>query len=174
MKLILLILMLVTMSFGSNNYNKEIMQMSKSQLDVLRKSYHTGKKDDLGYILAAIAWQESNCGEYLINIGDGKSAGSYGPFHISLNSAAKRNNANTKWKKSRVAEQLVKDFNFSAKEAIAELKYWRKVHAKKPIGYVIASYNAGSVGIKSKDGSKYSNDILQRVNALKNSKILYM
>lgn len=150
-----------------NNYYKQLTYLSKDQLKVMLYSYNAGKEFDLGFSLAAIAWKESNFGQYLMNLSDG-SSGAFGVYQILLEYAAARNKIKSNWDKSRYAERLMLDIELCANEAIAELIFWRKYHAKHSNSWrrMLASYNAGTNGINTVAGKMYSDDAVHRVRAL--------
>lgn len=164
-----LLLSVQILSSGSliSGYVNLLDRLTDEQKKVLLDSYTYGSEHDLGLTLAAIAWQESNFGMYMTNLSDGKH-GSYGPFHILLDYAMIRHDVKNKWDQSRLAERLLFDFDFSAEEALSQLKYWQnrfKDNANSH-AWAIAAYNAGSSGLKSKKGQNYRADIKIKIQAL--------
>lgn len=171
MRKLLVVLVLLTSYLVASTeieYYTELTQLSKKQKMVMYESYLYGLDHDLGYTLAAIAWKESKFGLWPINVSDGKH-GSFGPFHVLLESSSVRNGAVTDWDKSRLAEKLVLDFQFAANEAISELLYWQRRWENKDMNWsrTVASYNAGKASINSDRGLAYSKDILLRIKILK-------
>lgn len=149
-----------------DKYYKELYYLSNEQRFNMLFSYAMGYKDgnDLGLTLAAIAWKESAFDKYPINLADGKY-GSFSMYHVVLDYAAIRNNKTTMWSKSRLAETLIRDKKFAAEEAIGILKFFGN---RKGCDWKcsVASYNVGSIGLKSKKGVAYANDVSYRVKAL--------
>lgn len=151
--------------FGKD-YHKEIRSLNTDQYYVMLNILELGKQDDLSYTLAAIAWKESMFGKFPINATDGK-LGSYGAFHILLEYSVKRNQIESSWETSRLAEKHLFDLEFNTNEAIQVLKGFTK-RVGCDLDCAIASYNAGNKGLNSKRGLKYLQDIKQRREALKN------
>ena len=168
MKRFLLLVLIVLSTLGADTkvdkYYKELYNLSNEQRYKLYFSYAMGYKHDLGLTLAAIAWKESHFGKYPMNLADGKH-GSFSMYHIVLDYAALRRNKTSMWDKSRLAETLLKDDVFAAEEAIAVLKYFG---SKKNCNWKcsVASYNAGHLGLKSKKGAAYAEDIALRTKAI--------
>ena len=150
-----------------NKYYRQLLRLDDNQLKIMLFSYKVGSQYDLGYALAAIAWKESKFGLYLMNISDGKM-GSYGVYHILMDTAAVRNKLNTSWDRSRFAERLVFDMDLCADEAIAELTYWKRFFKRSgtPWKAMFAGYNAGHKGLNSIGGKAYADDAVLRVKAL--------
>lgn len=129
------------------------------------KTHETVHKSGLGYIMAAIAWQESSAG---VNTGAGKQKHhSYGMFQNYLptvrNRAAqfKSNLTDTEIK------NLLKDRKQSAKWAYIELSYWLDVH-NGDIRKAVSSYNSGW---DVKAGNKYASNVIDKANYLKSNKL---
>lgn len=171
-KVLLSLMFVVSMLFAGSDsakidkYYKDLYELNDEQIYNMLFSYAMGSKDgnDLGLTLAAIAWKESLFGKYSINLGDGKH-GSFSMYQIVLDYAAVRNNVTTTWSKSRLAESLLKDKTFAAKEALAILKYFMdRDGCNWRCG--VASYNVGFRGLESEHGKAYAHDISLRVKAL--------
>lgn len=115
-------------------------ELSVKQMRTVERAYQAGLPHNLGYSLAAIVWQESSAGLFLIN----SSEGSYGPFQINLKTALARVDGKnwSKPKKDWLATNLLR-FDFSVYFAIEELKYWQSVHGNNNWRKVWASYNGG-------------------------------
>lgn len=167
-------LILVSTVFGSMTYRQELENLSPAQYAVLLHSLESGKSDDLGLTLAAIAWKESSFGKNKINTNDGRH-GSYGSHQVLLTSAAgylKANNLVSVSLDNNVAQKrilinaLVNNERISIRFALEELKYWAKRH-NGDYRKMVASYNAGNLGIKSPAGKKYAADVAYRVRVLK-------
>lgn len=174
MKKLLLVITMVLVSLVQaadweevNRYYRQLKRLDKDQLEIMLYSYKVGATHDLGYALAAIAWKESNYGKYLMNIFDG-NLGSYGVYHILLETAISRNKIKTNWDKSRYAEKLVFDIELCADEAISELLYWKSYFKRSatPWKAMFAGYNAGYKGLRSTAGKAYADDAVLRVKAL--------
>lgn len=181
-KIILEILIFITVSlnvvFGYeitdskllSKYINDLEKLSTAQYDIMIKSYEIGLANGMDYILPAIAWKESNFGDYMLNLSDGQY-GSFGPYHIRLDYSIKRNNITGKWERDRHAEKLISDTSYSALEAVELINYWIK-HLKiennkdKLIRELFSAYNAG-YKYNDKLAVKYGNDALIRVSALK-------
>lgn len=150
-----------------NRLYRQLTRLNENQLKIMLYSYEAGLPHDLGYALAAIAWKESKFGLYLMNISDGKM-GSYGVYHILMDTAAARNKLKTSWDRSRFAERLVFELDLCADEAIAELTYWKRFFKRSatPWKAMFAGYNAGHKGLNSIAGKAYADDAVLRVKAL--------
>ena len=166
----LLLVLLITSSYGVNNtvtkYVKQLESMGADKQELIRSIYKSAEPYDLGYSLVAIAWKESNLGEWMINITDGKH-GSFGLYHIRLDYALVRNKITSSWDKSRYAEKLLYDFNVSTAEAISLLIYWYNYHKSSPDRWkrTYGSYNGGFK--VSKQSKAYADDIGYRIQALR-------
>ena len=147
-----------------NKLDKELLTLTTSQKVVLMKTFMKAKKIDLEYTMTAIAWQESRFGKHKINLSDP----SFGIFHNQINSVCKREKSCTDWAKSRNAELLVSNFDFSFKHSSLELmfwkQYWKKKGGARQWSRMVQSYNAG---FNFWNGKKYLIDIKQKIKALK-------
>lgn len=138
--------------------------MTDEQFSVVHRSYEIGEPHNLGYSLAAIVWQESSAGEYLVN----SDERSYGPYQINLKTAMNRLDEQenfTKQQKNRLASNLMR-LEYSSLFAIKELQYWLSIHGND-WSKVWASYNGGW----SYDHAKpklYSLEIASKIRKLKN------
>lgn len=155
-------------------YYKEIGELTIEQKEVMLRAYVTGSKTNYGYTLTAIAWKESEFGKFKMNTYDGhnlKYVGSYGVYHILLNTAMGREKNKSNWRASRIAERLYEDDDYCAEKALVELRFWERSWKNKGVGkqysHTIASYNAGYNSLNSSSGREYASDILNRVRALK-------
>lgn len=164
-KLLLLFVLLVNLSYGStaDKYRKELEALNFNQKVDMMFAYAMGLPEDLGLTLAAIAWKESNFNKYPMNVTDGKY-GSYSMFHILLDYAAVRHGANTKFQKNKLAQRLLNDKKFAAREAISVLKAFEK----DGCGWrcQVASYNGGTRGLNNPKGAAYAADIAIRIKVL--------
>jgi len=164
-KLISTLLLIVNLQASKINQLADYLKyhLTPEQKIILHKTFNKAKDFDLQYTMTAIAWQESQFGKYLINLSDP----SFGVFHNHINSVARRHRITTKWGKSRLAEKLIQDFDFSFAEALAELKYWQNYHSQyRNWSKMVSSYNAGYKW-NSKSAKKYLKSIRLRVRALK-------
>lgn len=177
---LLLMVVMVTTLFGAknqktaevSNYYNDLGKLSNDQRKVLIEAYIAGESNKLEKTLVAISWIESALGERLENLSDGKY-GSYGRYHALLETVLDRNGMkHDKATRIAVAKKLKTDLNFANSEVIAELMYWSKVHKNKnnPYREMLASYNAGTKGLRSGAGQSYANDVVKRVKAIE----LYM
>ena len=150
------------------NLYSEYKNFSSYQKRIMYKTFKKAKQFGLQYTLTAIAWQESQFGKYRINLKDGKY-GSFGIFHNLLESVCDRHNCDTYWSKSRLAERLILDYDFSFSEALAEFKYWFNYWKSKGFSDTVAwkravcSYNAGS---NWNNGLRYYRNIVKKIRFL--------
>ena len=166
-KLILLLMLSMSIFAGSkfDKHINELRTLSAKQKTVLFTTYAKGRQFDLGYTMSAIAWQESYFGAYPINLSDP----SFGIFHNNINSVCARHKC-SKWKRSRLAERLLFDYDFAFSEALAELEYWKSYHVSKRHKYtwslMVSSYNAG-YNYSSSAGKRYLKNIRYKIKILK-------
>lgn len=168
------LLLLIVFNISYAKYQKDFDKLSNEQLSVLEYSYTyvTTKYQDseLGSILVSIAWKESNLGKWPINFSDGKY-GSYGLYHILLEYQLVRAKViDTKWNRSRIAEKLILDNDYSTETAIKIFlkyyNYYKNLPKEKRLLYTIASYNGG---YKPNNRSfNYARDILERKKHIDN------
>ena len=176
MRILIFITLLVGVLYGGtvNSYYKDLYNLNNNQKEVMLRAYIQGAEYDYGYTLTAIAWTESNFGKFKMNVNDGdvyKYKGSYGVYHILLNTVMSREEIKSQWHASRVAERLYTDQKYCGTKALEELLFWDRTWKSKGVEkhyrHVVASYNAGYNSINSKNGRKYSEVIALRVKALK-------
>lgn len=151
------------------------------QIDNMRYAYSFGEQFDktgkfkertkrydnngLGYVMAALIWQESSAGT-LLHGKEGHLA--YGMFQNYLPTVRKRAEQ-LGWNLSdKEIKRMLKTRNNSAAWAYIELSYWLNVH-KGDMRKAIASYNAGW---KVKAGNAYASEVLKKANYLKAQKML--
>lgn len=165
--IILLLPIIIHSSEYSNIYLEELERLDQKQKEILYLAYSNGAEKGLGLTLAAIAWKESQFGKFMLNVTDGKY-GSYGPYHVVLDYALVRNNVKTSWEKSRLAEKLLYNMEFSSKEALSVLSYWAKRFKNKdnPWRWTVAAYNNGNKSLTTTKGLNYVNDIAIRVKTI--------
>ena len=143
--------------------DKELEEMSEEQYVLLLTILHYGEKYELGITLAAISWQESGLGRFNMNLADGKY-GSFGPFHILLDYAAIRHNKNTDWGRSRLAEKLMSDIEFSIEEAVGVLKKFKNSNCNSTCA--LARYNGGYDKKNKERAAKYAKSVEARKVAI--------
>jgi hypothetical protein len=141
----------------------ELEQLSPEQYKTLLAIMHYGDEYELGMTLAAIAWKESGFGKFNMNLADGEY-GSFGPFHIRLDYAAKRHGKKNDWSRSRLAERLLYDLEFAVKEAANVFKIFKD--KKCNYSCALARYNGGYGASKNKVALAYAEDIKKRVKAI--------
>lgn len=117
-----------------------IDKFSDEQKEIIAYAYNYGKKHNLGFTLAAIAWHESCAGEYRMNFAD-PSAGIY---HALIPGVIKRYQMlkDTGFNRNVIGELLIRDDEFASKVAIDELLFWHKVRDGNWKD-IIKSYNKG-------------------------------
>lgn len=145
---------------GVHNYPFDLQQES-----VIKKAYQLGVPSDLGLSLAAIAWQESNAGQFNINWNDP----SFGPFHILIKTGATRAGIKGYYRKIELAQQLMFDIELGAAFATQELLYWKgrfKRKGQMRWHNVWAAYNGGN-NHKGEDAQNYAKSIRSRIDWLK-------
>jgi len=149
----------------TKRYKNEITHLSLNQYKVLLKTYAKAKPFDKSLTMCAIAWEESQFGKFPVNLSDP----SFGVFHNNLNSVMRRHHyKNTKWKRSRVAEALLLDYDFAFSESLSELELWQSYWKRRNVHdkwiNMVRSYNTGS-SWTSKE--RYIDRIILRVRVLK-------
>lgn len=166
-KFLLLLCGLLILNAKENDPCQNIEKFSKDQLQTIRYAYHYGKKQNLGYTMAAIAWKESCAGLYRINFED-PSAGIY---HAYLPNVIRRHykQRNTPFRRNVVAEKLIREPEFASQIALEELLYWKKIR-KGNWKEMIKSYNKGFSWEKNKLRNKmaesYYEDISKKIQIL--------
>lgn len=160
-----LVLTISPVSFAKYNFSeKQISNMQKAYKfgnSNEKKKFH-GTNVNLGYIMAAILWQESSCG---INIKNGHAVGAFQNYIPTVKSRMKQNGVH---KTSAQISKELSNFNTSAHWADIEIDYWLKTH-KGNMHKALASYNAG---YNVKAGNGYANSILRKATYLKNNDVL--
>ena len=144
-------------------YDKELEEMTQAQYNMMLSILHHGEQYELGITLAAIAWKESGMGKFNMKLADGKH-GSFGPFHILLDYSAVRHNRMNDWGRSRLAERLIEDIEFSIKEAVDVLRAFKTKNCDQTCA--IARYNGGYNGKKNNRAKAYAKDVEKRKVAI--------
>lgn len=138
----------------------EIKGLSDEQKDLLNISYHHALPYNLGTTVAAIAWQESYLGKYIVALDEG----SVGIHHINIDSAIKRSGLkDTSFNRAYVATQIIKKPIVSTEYAIKELQYWRS--QGRNWRDMVKSYNSGW-SINDGQANKYLQHIREKVKSL--------
>lgn len=156
-----------------NKCTSNYLELKKEQIEALTKAYYLGEGAGYGYLMSAIAWQESCAGEVKVNFQD-PSAGlfhAYLPNVIDRHPSLKKSGLNA----NIIGQMLVEDDEFSAREAIAELDMWKKVNKGDTKG-MIKSYNKGNSWKSSHDknalAEKYYSSVSQKMETLKKMLVL--
>ncbi|ASD52048.1 hypothetical protein KNT64_gp096 [Pseudomonas phage PspYZU05] len=131
--------------------------------DGKQKNHLTNDKKGLGFIMAAIAWQESSAG---INTVGKKGHKAYGMFQNYLPTVkARYKQIGINLPDQFIVNMLNGPRENSATWAYIELSYWLDIH-KGNMRKALSSYNAGW---NIKAGSKYAQDVLEKAYYLKNN-----
>lgn len=171
-KYILVLFLVVSGVFANNidtnlvaKYKKDFRNLSSKQLDLAKEIAYKAKAYGLSLEAVAIAWQESNLGEYPINLQDP----SCGPFHININTYVNRYNIKkTGFHKNRACSMLVNDIDVSVSAFIAEYEAWKVSHNKRgniSSEFILRSYNAG-YNYNSEQAKVYAKHVLARMKAI--------
>lgn len=166
-----------SMAFGSEH------TFSNVQLDNLHYAYNfgeqyqkSGKEKDtdkrydnngLGYIMAAIAWQESSAG---IKTSAGPKHNSYGVFQNYLPTVRNRVAQEGKRLSDSEIKRMLKSRKNSAQLAYIELSYWLNIHNGN-MRKALASYNSGW---NASGGRLYASQVLEKAYFLKQNKMLHI
>ena len=148
-----------------SRYTKELNHLSLKQIKTMLKVYSKAKPFDLSLTMVCISWQESQFGKYMMNLSDP----SFGNFHNNINSVLKRHDYSiNNWNKSRVAQRLMEDFDFSFTEALSELQYWKSYWKSKGTKeqwvHYVRSYNTG---YRWSENEHYIDNIIIRMRVLR-------
>ncbi len=157
---------------------EEYSAFNAEQHEVLQHAYDLGKPFNMGYTLAAIAWQESNAGLYVLNLQDPAA----GVFQNNIESVMVRHMKkdstlkDTPFQRSYLAQQLALNMDLSASEALAELEYWKTIHGAGNWVLIWQSYNGGFYTLKPGTSGyntslKYERKINARVRFLINNEV---
>ena len=157
----LLLLSTLVLSLQAEPTLQQLEDLSPNQKYILNETFKKAKEFGLEYSMTAIAWQESNFGNHIMAINS--STIDCGVFMINSNNLGSNN-----WKRSRVCERLIKDYDFSFATALQHLKYWQNYWKSKGVqkvwSHTIASYNKG---FNYEYGTKYLSEIKERIRILK-------
>lgn len=156
--------LLLSSSIYASSFN--LNNLTAKEIKILKEIKNIGNKYGLGYSLMAIAIKESSIGKYMINV----DSHDYGIFQAHLKTVINRNKIkNTSWNRNKYAMKLLNDVSFATKNAIDELKYWRKVHNNN-WRRIWSSYNCGWK-YNSRTAKKYSRDIAKIIRKLKKLRV---
>lgn len=154
-----------SISLTGNPMDGQYHLLTATQKTVLQKAYNYGKEYNLGYTLAAIAWQESFVGDRIVPINlDDPSAGLW---HKNVNTALAEHpdTPQNGLQLNMMAEKLINDVEFAASLAIADLEHWKVIRNGDWMD-IWASYNAGKY-FKSNLGQRYAHNIRNKIRVLK-------
>jgi len=144
--------------------DEQFSRLTQEQKSILVRAYELGAPYDLGYTLAAIAWQESFVGDRIvpINLQDPSA----GLWHKNIYNALAEHPETPQngLQINMMAQKLINDMEFAASIAISDLEHW-KVRRNGRWPDVWASYNAGKY-YRSSQGRNYAKAIHQKVTAL--------
>ncbi len=141
------------------------LKLTAEQKEILHKAYNYGKEYNLGYTMAAIAWQESFVGNLIIpiNLQDPSAGIWHKNVYIAL--AESPNMENNGLSLNMMADKLIEDIEFAASLAIADLEHWKVLRNGRWLD-IWASYNAGRYYSSAK-GQKYAYSIRDKIQVLK-------
>lgn len=149
-------------------FEEDFDKLSQQQLDVLHQVAERAYPFDMGYSAAAMAWQESNLGEWPVDIA-GKSCG---VFHkIIPNYMKDKKMTINSFKTNVVCADFMNDINLATSAYLDDMHYWKTSLQKR--GYkgkelwdmMFRSYNAG-YRLENKDGIRYSKQVQARIQVL--------
>lgn len=142
-------------------------RFSKAQRENLIYAYTFGAPKGMGYTMAAIAWQESCAGAYMLNFAD-PSAGLYHahiPVVLKYYSSYKDN----AFTRNVIGQILIDNRQFASQVALDSLMYWHRYH-KGNYKNIIKSYNKGFKWERDKASNKlaesYYLDIMRKIRLL--------
>lgn len=126
-------------------------RFTKAQRDHIIYAYNFGAPKGMGYTMAAIAWQESCAGAYMMNFSD-PSAGLY-HAHIPVVLKYYSSYNDTPFTRNVMGQLLIDDRRFASQVALDSLMYWHKYH-KGNHKNIIKSYNKGFKWEKDRASNK--------------------
>lgn len=160
MKKLLILLLIPFYAFGSCD---KIENLSLIQKHNLHKSFHYGKEFDLGYTLAAIAFNESSAGNFRLNV----RTNDLGLYQINATAAERTLEIKNHYEKLALHQRLIHDDKLAASIAITTLLHFDKGDWRK----MVMSYNEGYKWLKNKESRKkaevYSDRVASTVKLLK-------
>jgi len=171
--IVLFLLVSLVAAQTASSLEEEFNAFSLEQRAILQRAYDVGKPFNLGYTMAALAWQESRCGKYVLNLQDPSA----GVFQNNIKSVMARHMQkdptikDTDFQRNLMAQRLFNSFELSAAEALAELEFWITVRGEGNWFAIWQSYNGGywvdkpdSKGYRQ--SHKYAMELNQKVNYL--------
>lgn len=164
MKYIIVLLLLFSQTVKSE-CSKDF---TTEQWNILITAYEMGKPHDLGLTTAAIIWQESFVGNYVVRMNtlDGNGEGSFGVGHMRLSTAMELLGITDKWQgKAELAPYLIRDDAFAIKMTLLYLQKMQK--RVKGFRNLWRAYNGGYGGITNDLTIPYADSILQKVKVLR-------
>ena len=170
---VLVLLVSLVAAQAASSLEEEFNAFSSEQMEVLQHAYDVGKPFNLGYTMAAIAWQESRCGKYVLNLQDPSA----GVFQNNIKSVMARHMQkdpslkDTDFQRNLMAQKLFNSFELSAAEALAELEFWITVRGTGNWFKIWQSYNGGYWADKPdtkgyRQSYQYATEINAKVNYL--------
>lgn len=145
----------------------EPKKFSKIQRENIIYAYNFGAPHGMGYTLAAIAWQESCAGVYMMNFSD-PSAGLY-HAHIPVVLKYYSKYEDNAFTRNVMGQMLIDNRLFASQIALDTLLYWQKYH-KGNHKNTIKSYNKGFKWQKDKENNalaeSYYNSVSKKMRAL--------
>jgi len=176
---VLILLVSLVVAQTTSSLEEEFNTFSSEQMEVLQRAYDVGKPFNLGYTMAALAWQESHCGKYVLNLQDPAA----GVFQNNIKSVMARHMQkdstvkDTPFQRNLMAQRLFNSFEFSAAEALAELEFWITVRGEGNWFKIWQSYNGGYWVDRTetrgyRTSYKYATEINAKVNYLINRTVL--
>lgn len=156
---VVLLLALFTTTSEASVSCKPVRKLESAQLQTLLDSFYLGLDHGYGYSLAAIAWKESLAGKLKVNYADP----SFGAYHVNLTYAARRDDANTTFKKNILAQRLIDDLPFAARHAMQVLDDGKRTVGTGKWRDIWSYYNGGS---NWKTVPHYAADIAKRIKVL--------
>jgi hypothetical protein len=171
------LLVLSSMAFGSEH------TFSNVQLENLNYAYQFGEQfakdgkyktpetrynnQGLGYVMAAILWQESSAGLKTKGKSGHQAYGIFQNYMPTMRNRLKQ----IGWNMSDAEiKRMLKNRSHSASWAYIELSYWLNRHNGN-MRKAIASYNAGN---NWKAGDGYAKEVLEKAYYLKANKMLHI
>ncbi|RMF06567.1 MAG: hypothetical protein D6762_09205 [Candidatus Neomarinimicrobiota bacterium] len=144
--------------------DEQFSRLTDEQKQILIRAYELGAPYDLGYTLAAIAWQESFVGDRIvpINLQDPSA----GLWHKNIYNALAEHPETPQngLQVNMMAQKLIHDMEFAASLAISDLEHW-KIRRNGNWMDIWASYNAGRY-YKSSQARAYARSIYRKIQAL--------
>lgn len=147
-------------------------KLSDYQQYIMYKSFQFGKRYDMGYSLAAIAYRESSAGTQMYNWNDPSA----GPFHVLAEHVIKKFNMNADDPRDidLAMNMLSSNFEFAALMAVETLTWWHNRHNGDWFR-TWASYTKGYYWWESRPvgtydtAMKYANDVRDQIHFIQDN-----